>query len=178
MAIALCATPPVSASLVLALDLPQMTAAADRVLIGEILSVDSAWDSGRVTIRTTIQVNVADMWKGDLPRTRTITIVQPGGIVGDVEMRVIGMPKFAAGERAVLFLRGDTAVATPLSVVGLGQGKRALRLDRATSIWMADPPDRSEAVTIDRQGKMHPAEPETAVPVDDLRRRVKGLLKP
>ena len=68
-------------------------------------------------------------------------MVQPGGSVGDIEMRVLGLRSLRAGDRAVLFLGpGD-----PAWTVGLGQGQRPLRFDAAQRRWMVDPGDRSAA---------------------------------
>src|SRR5262245_20546351 len=87
------------ASLVLAMELPELTASADRIVIGEVTSVSSAWNDAHTTIYTTVEMVVAESWKGNMPADRRVTIVQPGGSVGDIEMKVHGLPGFEVGER-------------------------------------------------------------------------------
>jgi hypothetical protein len=163
-----------SASLVLAMDLAELTRRADRVLVGEVLVVHSDWDQARRRILTTVEVQVSEMWKGEAPRHGRIVIVQPGGTVGDIEMRVHGLPRFTPGERSVLFLRGQHHA----QVVGLGQGRRLLRFDTARRMWMVQGGDRSAAVIRDPSGRLQAAPPEQALPLDELRRRVQALVKP
>src|SRR5687768_16458969 len=94
------------ASQVVAMDLAQLTQNAERIVVGEVTSVRSAWDQKRQRILSTIEVRVAEAWKGQMPIEGRMTIVQPGGVAEGIEMRVHGLPAFVPGERAVLFLRG------------------------------------------------------------------------
>lgn len=169
------AASPARASMVLAMDLGELTQRAERIVVGEVTAVHSAWDEKHKRILTTVELKVAEAWKGQMPGSGRITIVQPGGVADGIEMRVHGMPSFTAGERAVLFLRGP--LAQPQSVVGMGQGKRGLRFDSASKRWMVDGGDRSAAVRIDIQGRPQPAAPEAPVPLDELRRRVSTMVK-
>jgi len=166
---------PAGASMVLALDLGELTQRSERIVVGEVMAVRSAWDSKRERILTTVELKVAEAWKGQMPGDRRITIVQPGGVADGIEMRVHGMPSFVAGERAVLFLRGG--VSQPQSVVGMGQGKRGLRFDSASKRWMVDGGDRSAAVNLDLQGRPRPVAPDPPLPLDELRRRVSTMVK-
>jgi hypothetical protein len=167
------ATASARASLVLALDLAALTQRAERVVVGEVLSVRSDWDAGHKKIYSTIVVQVAETWKGDAPGGR-VTIVQPGGAVDDIEMHVHGMPHFSTGDRAVLFLSGTAAQA---AVVGLGQGMRPLRYDAQAARWMVDAGDRSAAVLLDGRGGTKPAPPELTVPLAEMRTKIRQLLR-
>lgn len=168
---------PARASMVLAMDLGALTQNAEHIVVGDVTTVKSAWDKKHERILTTIEVKVSEMWKGRMPAGGVVTIVQPGGVADGIEMRVHGMPGFVAGERVVLFLRGGST-QQPLSVVGMGQGKRGLRFDLASKRWMVDGGDRSAAVNIDAQGRPQPAAPEAPLPLEDLRRRVGSMVKP
>jgi hypothetical protein len=163
-------------SLIELLDLPALTAASDRIVVGEVLSVTSAWDRDHRRIFTTIEVQVAELWKGRAPAAGRVRIVQLGGTVGDIEMKVHGLAPFRAGERSVLFL-GEAGPSAAF-VVGLGQGRRPLRFDAAARRWMADSGDRSAAVSVRAGGKLVPAAPEAALPLDELRTRVRRLVQP
>jgi hypothetical protein len=167
---------PAAASIVLAMDLPQLTAQSERVVVGEVMDVKSAWDKKHQRILSTIQIRVAEVWKGQMPSAGLITLVQPGGVADGIEMKVHGLPAFEPGERAVLFLRG--AAGQPPSLVGMGQGKRGMRFEPTSKQWMVDGGDRSAAVKLDPQGRPSAAPIEAPLTLDELRRRVKTLVKP
>jgi hypothetical protein len=166
---------PALASMVLAMELPELTSRAERIVVGEVTSVNSAWDSRHQRILSTIEVQVAEVWKGQAPANGRLRMVQPGGSADGIEMRVHGLPAFTTGERAVLFLRG--AASQPLSLVGMGQGKRGLRFEPASKRWMVDGGDRSAAVIFDQKGRPQSAAPVASLPLDELRRQVRALVK-
>lgn len=171
------AVPPGRASLVPAMDLTELTENAGRVVLGEVVSVRSDWDPQRRWIYTTVEVQVAEVWKGQMPPGGRLKVVQPGGSVGDIEMRVFGLSDFRPGERAVLFL----SAGDPAWTVGLGQGRRALRFDTSRRRWMVDPGDRSAAWrSISPAPTARSAAPveDGLVPLEDLRRRVRTLVRP
>jgi hypothetical protein len=168
---------PTPASLVRAMDLVELTTNAGRVVVAEVLSVRSDWDKGRRWIYTTVELQVAEVWKGDMPRNGKLTVVQPGGSVGDIEMTVHGLRAFRAGDRAVLFL----SAGDPAWTVGLGQGHRSLRFDAGKRRWMVDLGDRSAAWQPDPAGSAARIVGESAdgvLPLEDMRRRVRALVRP
>jgi hypothetical protein len=158
-----------AASMVEVLDLTEMTNRADRIVVAQVVSTKSAWDEQHRSIHTTIELKVDEVWKGT--SAEHPIIVQPGGTVDDVEMRVHGMPQFTAGERALLFLAGQDAPR----VVGMSQGKRSLRWTGKQ--WMAEMAEHSAVVRRDAQGRLHSALPEPAMGLDDLRQRVRTLIQ-
>ena len=165
----LIASLPAMASLVRAMDLAELTAGADQVVVADVLTVEAAWDSAHRTIHTTVEVGVREDWKGGSPAGGLLTIRQPGGTVGEIEMTIHGMPRFSVGERALLFLRRS-------QVVGMSQGKRNLRWETAGKRWLVDPADRAAVVTVDARGKLQAAGPGRAEDLDGLRAKVKGLV--
>jgi len=72
------------------------------------------------TIVSKVDVDVDEVWKGNA--SGRLTVVALGGVVGDIEMTVEGMPTFVVGEKSLLFLHGKSQ----LRVVGMSEGKRAL----------------------------------------------------
>jgi hypothetical protein len=166
---------PAVASMVLAMELPELTARAERIVVADVTTVHSAWDKRHERILSTIEIQVAEVWKGQVPAGGRLTIVQPGGSADGIEMRVHGLPSFVPGERAVLFLRG--AAAQPIGVVGMGQGKRGLTFEPVNKRWMVDGGDRSAAVTLGPRGKPLDAAPVASLPLDELRRQVRNLVK-
>lgn len=173
-ALILLAQPPARASMVPALDLPALTSLADRVVVGEVLSVQSAWDRAHQHIFTRIEVQVAEIWKGERPPSGKIVISQPGGQVGDIEMRVFGLAEFHEGDRTVLFLQGSELGA---ATVGLGQGARPLRFDGTAQRWIVAGGDRTAAVIRDRDGRFGAAPPVAAESLESLRGRVRALVQ-
>jgi hypothetical protein len=175
LALALIVPAAARASLALAMNLGEMTSRADRVIVGEVLSVKSAWDAGHKRIFTNIEVQVAETWKGATTPDGKVVIQQPGGRVGDIESRVHGLAEFHAGDRAVLFLRGTEQAS---AVVGLGQGARALRFDPTAQRWLVNGGDRSAAVKTDPRGHYLAPDPEPALPLDTLRMQIQRLVTP
>jgi len=167
--------PPARASLVLALDLPTMVTRADRVAVVDVVSVKSDWDAHHEQILSTVDLIVVESWKGGDAPASHITIVQPGGTVGDLTQTVHGMSRFVPGERAVVFLTGTAARA---SVVGMAQGKRLVRRDAASGRMIVHVPDKSGATFI----RTTPASTTAPVfdlrgrPLDDLRADVRTLM--
>ena len=161
-------------SLVQALDLAELTDQAEHIVVAQVVSAESAWDSSHRNIHTRIEIKVEEAWKGSLAPDGRLVIVQPGGTVGDIEMRVHGMPSFASGEKAVLFLAGQGAPR----VVGMSQGKRPLRWDGTAKRWVAESAEHSAVVRRDFRGRLQPAQPEPAMTLDELRQRVRALVGP
>jgi hypothetical protein len=159
----------------MALDLPTMVTRADHVAVVDVMSVKSDWDARHEQILSTIDLMVVESWKGgDAPATH-LTIVQPGGTVGDLTQTVHGMTRFVPGERAVVFLAGRPDRS---SVVGMAQGKRLVRRDSVSGKLFVHVPDKSGATFI----RTTPASATAPVfdmrarPLDDLRADVRNLV--
>jgi len=103
--------PAAEASLVLALDTNELTKRADHIAVADVVSVKSDWDERHAKIHTTIELSVVESWKGGAQPASHITIVQPGGTVGDIAMVVFGLSQSVPGERALFFLRGKPSAA-------------------------------------------------------------------
>ena len=93
----------------LALDTTELTKRADHIAVADVLSVQSAWDQSQKKIFTTIELSVVESWKGGTQPASHITVVQPGGTVGDISMTVFGMSHFTPGERTLVFCAGRPA---------------------------------------------------------------------
>ncbi len=166
-------------SMVLAMELPELTAAADAIVVAQVVSAVSRLEDGRRAIRTEVELRVQETWKG-LPNgpASTIKIVQPGGVVGDLEMRVHGLPTFPVTEQSVLFLNARNPRHEDLGfrLTGLGQGKRRLFKD-AKGELMAAASDRSAAVQKAISGGFQAAPQDVPMRLFDLRQQVRLLLK-
>jgi|WetSurMetagenome_2_1015567.scaffolds.fasta_scaffold573027_2 hypothetical protein len=158
------------ASAVRALDLADLTAGADQVVVADVLTVTSAWDRTHRTITTTIEIAVRESWKGSPSADGRITIRQPGGTVGEIEMTVHGMSRFVVGERALLFLHRS-------QIVGMAQGKRTLRWEAAKKQWLVEAADRTGAVNYRPRGSLQPALPGQTESLEALRETIRDLAR-
>jgi hypothetical protein len=165
---------PARASLVLALDLPSMVSRADNVDVVDVASVKSDWDAKHEQILTTIDLVVVESWKGGAAQGAHLTVIQPGGTVGDLTQTIHGMTHFVPGERAVVFLAGRSGHA---SVVGMAQGKRLVRRDDATGRFVVHAPDKAGATFIRNNTASNPSPVFDAHPraLEDLRADVRAL---
>ncbi len=96
---------------------------SDTIVAGEVLDMRSSWSTDRREIFTTVTLRADRRFKGggrSLVRFRV-----PGGTVGDTRLTVTHSPVFAVGERALVFLAGESG-RLPRVVAGEA-GKRHLR---------------------------------------------------
>ena len=187
-AVVVLASRPAQASIVMALELSDLVQQADQIVVVDVLSQHADWDTKHQRILSTIELEVVERWKGNGATggaaSDRITVVQPGGTVGDLTMTVTGLSTFTPGERALVFLRGNAASA---HVLGMGQGKRRVRFEAATNRWLVHAPDLRNATLVKPRlaspaagpaagslQRVVPPSGETAL--DDLRAQVKALI--
>ena len=105
--------------------LSELVENSDTIVAGEVLDMRSAWTADRREIFTTVTLRTERRFKGagrSLVRFRV-----PGGTVGDTRMTATHSAQFIVGERALVFLAGESG---RLPRVTSGEaGKRHLRTD-------------------------------------------------
>jgi len=94
-------------------DLPKR---ADAIVVGTAIDSYPQWsaDGG---VETLTVFSVGEVIKGNV--SPTINIVEPGGSIDGVSVVIAGVPRFAAGEKSLLFLRktgGDRWAVADLAV--------------------------------------------------------------
>ena len=126
-----------NATMVLPLNLEEMAGRADKIFIGECESVVEGSDDNNFPA-TFVTYRVLEMIKGEA--TPRISFKQYGVLQNKldrfressatIEMTpyIYGQVTHAVGDRAVLFLRGDSELGFS-GVVGMGQGKFLIRKD-------------------------------------------------
>jgi hypothetical protein len=80
--------------------------AADRVVVGRVVSVAPSWQVnafGDRLIVSTLRVNVDEMLKG--PASALVDVEVEGGTIGGLTLHVSDQEAFAPGERAIFFVR-------------------------------------------------------------------------
>lgn len=76
---------------------------ADRIVVGEVVSAESAWNAEKTAIFTTVRLRVSEAAKGSKPGDILLRV--EGGQVGDIAQAVSGGLSFVQGEQVVLFLK-------------------------------------------------------------------------
>jgi hypothetical protein len=110
---------PARATVVVEKDFAALCTEADLIFVGTVTEVTSEWsDPQRRAIRT--RVSFGDLtWLRGGPAP-TITLTFAGGEMDGLREEIAGVPRFAVGERRVLFARNGEYVS-PL--VGFSQGQ-------------------------------------------------------
>jgi hypothetical protein len=83
-----------------------LTAASDLVLVAHVSSTDSHWGAAGPAggqIFTTVQLQPTEVWKGEAA-PGPVSVILPGGSVGDLAQSVSGVASFGRGEQVVVFL--------------------------------------------------------------------------
>jgi hypothetical protein len=141
-----------NATILRAIDFDQKVENAASIVVGRVVSQQARWDDAKQWILTYSTFQVEKTLKG-FP-AQQVTVVTPGGTVGDVAQDTIGVPKFREGEEHILFIRNSQAGPT---VLYLEQGAyRVIKDDRGEAVVK---PAVSNAVLVDTQlGRAVPRE--------------------
>lgn len=125
---------------------------ADAVLVvdGHVTGVRSYWNDSRTKIITEATVAVEGTHKGS-PRSM-VTVVQLGGVVGNVRQTVHGALQWRPGEEVLLFL--ENAFPGTFQVAGFSQGKYHIERDERGRRFVRQAlPDGAELVGAPDGGK-------------------------
>jgi hypothetical protein len=85
-----------------------LVSGADRIVVGEVVSAESAWNAERTSIFTTVRLRVTESAKGARPSEVLLRI--EGGQVGDIAQSVSGGLSFAQKDQVVLFLKAQSVL--------------------------------------------------------------------
>jgi hypothetical protein len=120
IAVALACVLPVlaHATVQLPVEFGEMVQGSQLVVHGRVVDVRSQQTGDRRSIETLVTVAVTDALKGR--PGDTVSFRLPGGEVGRIRRVIVGVPRFAAGDDVIVFLRGR-APALP-TIFGLSQG--------------------------------------------------------
>jgi hypothetical protein len=159
------------ASVVVALSVEELARRADVVVLGEVVSVQTAWASDHHHIYRRVTVRADESWKGSAARGSEVAIVVPGGELEGVSETVVGEPTFAVGMHGAFFLEpaGHTH-----RLIGLSQGffERSPEglIQRTGDLALAHPSGGGYRIS------PHGAEASAPVTVDALRAQVRDAV--
>ena len=115
----------VRATVLVPVELPELTADATVVVRGTVVATEARWLEGRRGIETIVTLAASDYLKGNLGRSPTFRV--PGGQMGPYRSIMVGAPVFHEGDDVVLFLSAGGA-AVP-HIIGFNQGVYRVRAD-------------------------------------------------
>lgn len=121
-------TSPANGSVVQALELPELVAHAERIVLGRVLFAES-FQRPDGQLGTWHRIAVERELRGSAPGEQEVIVETLGGQIGDVAMRVEGEPSFHVGERVLVFMR-DGGPYTAFRPVGMGQGVMRVRTEQ------------------------------------------------
>lgn len=106
------------ATVLVSASLGELTRDARAIVRGRVVAVDAQWTQDRRTIETIVTLATEQYIKGQLGETLQFRV--PGGLLGRYRSVVVGAPRFAPGQRVIVFL-GTQGPMVPY-VLGLSQG--------------------------------------------------------
>ncbi|MDD5094245.1 MAG: IPT/TIG domain-containing protein [Dehalococcoidia bacterium] len=157
----------------LSMSLDELADGADSIVVGTVASSSSHWNTDHTSIYTEVVISVEDTLKGPAGKN-TMTIIVPGGKVGDSWQWVEDTPVFEAGEKVGLFLKElnsgglarmgletmpqQLAAGSPSSVYGGSQGKLSFTEDKAGTRSRMSPNEFRQNVNLALAGRPIPQE--------------------
>lgn len=156
-----------NATTLLALDVPALTRGSAVVVRATVRSVEARWTKDGGRIMTDAVLEVTEPWKG--APARQITVMQPGGVVGEIGQLVHGTVRFTVGEDVVVFLepRGDRYLLT-----GMLQGKFKVETSSDGKAVFARQELEGDALLVDPATRQPVQSAAVVLPIDKLRAQV------
>ena len=126
-----CRSGPVWATTVTPPSFDELINEADVVFDGTVTAVSASWvGKGEAKhIESTVVFQVIECMKGQA--TTPFTLKTAGGAVGNVRMEIADAPKFAVGERMILFVEKNGTQIIPL--VGIMHGQLRIKRDSTSN---------------------------------------------
>jgi hypothetical protein len=162
--LALAVMPRAEATLMKAATFDEKVSNSSAIVLGHVIRTESKWDADHHWILTYTTFKIEKSMKG-LPGQSEVTVVTPGGQVGDVHQDTVGVPEFAKDSDNVLFIRNTEVGPT---VLFFDQG--AYDVEKSGSQRIVKPV-ASDAVHIDTQRGIAVG-PESALALDQFERSV------
>ncbi len=105
----------------------QLSGNSNQIVRGDVIDMQSQWNSSHTIIYTTVVVRVSETLKGNLKIAEELTVFVPGGQVGDTGLAVEHAPQFQLDEEVLLFLNDSRGA---VEVTSWEQGKYTIENGR------------------------------------------------
>ncbi len=171
---ALCVLP-ARATVTMALELEQLVAQSDVIVVATTLGWQSRWGS-RNRIVTDVTLRVEESIKGRYHVNDTLVVTRLGGAIGDLGMRVEGVAAFYKGQKALVFLRQVPELGE-YRVVGMSQGVLHFR-ETEGQIGVGPEDNELALVQRDSDGELRPIQysQSKTSPVNEVLAKVRRLV--
>ncbi len=120
----------VRATTLVRLSLDQLSRASTAIVRAHTLAQQSQWTPGHTRVITLTTLVLDEAMKGQPPAT--LVVEQPGGVIGNLHVRVAGVVLFRPGTEYVLFLEPSSTNAAHFQPVGMMQGAYRVFRDATT----------------------------------------------
>lgn len=170
--------PQVIATTVLKTNLTELTKTSEHVVAGQVISQTAKWDSDGKMISTYSDVQVDQVVRGKLVQSKYITIVQPGGVIGDTAQVVHGMTLLRRYDKILLFLNQslDSHGDTVHKINGLTQGLFHLQRNSRGQMMAVPAETPTLAPKLDQQqGKLQSSDALSSMPYTTLLEQVRAI---
>jgi hypothetical protein len=114
----------------------QLTLQSDVVAVGTVAATQCEWSAGKTRITTRVTITVREFLKGG-GGEQQITVLTPGGEIGDVGELYCGAARFQKDEEVVVFAKRQQGPA--MQVAGGAMGKFTIERDKTTQVLMTAP---------------------------------------
>lgn len=165
--LALAFVPRADATLMKAATFDEKVEHATSIILGSVVKKESRWDDAHRWILTYTTFRVEKTIKGVAPAQTEVTIVTPGGTVGNDHQDTVGVPDFAEGSEHVIFIKNTNVGPT---VLYFSQGAYDVAQDDHGDRVIK--PAATDAVTIDTQRGVA-VTPESPRTLDDFEHAVR-----
>ncbi len=124
------------------LSLTQLSRASTAIVSGRATKQECRWNADHSMIMTLTTITVDQVEKG--LRLKTLVVEQPGGVLGNLQMRTDGTARFYPLASYVLFLESSHSGPGHFMPVGMMQGVFRIYRDAGTGIEHVIPPVQGE----------------------------------
>lgn len=138
---------PSRATVVLPIQFDEKVEKAAAIVVGQCVASQSSWSADGERILTYSRIRIEKTFKGAL--AAEITLVTPGGTVGDIRQVTMGVPELRIGRDYVIFVRNSRVGPT---ILFFEQGLYEIRRNPAGELEVIPP--RPQAVIVDSQSGM------------------------
>ena len=129
---------------------------SDVVAVGRVAAIRAEWNADKSRILTRVTLSVSEFLKGG--DEQAISILTPGGEIGEVGELYFGAPRFAQDEEVVVFVkRGPNRAYT---VTGGAQGKAVITSDVTSGAKMVGPEMKLEQLVASVKSALQAPRPE------------------
>lgn len=164
-------TAPVSATVLVRMDLEKLTAGNELIVVGEVVDAYSYWNEEGSFILTDVQLIATEVLRGTVEQER-ITITLMGGTIGDLSTIIVGGAELEPGRSYVLFLNRESLPGVKSSLTVRDHCQGAFDLKPTAGGLRAISQAFNQPLIADQSGKSEAAGGAQGYPLEALRQSI------